>query len=120
MRTKFFETGSNMVFLDFVHDTISLMLALTPKVATNCHIVPIDSYARLTERHFPSVKQAAPNAKDQRPTKPCRVCHARGVRTDRGKAIKTIYVCNMCPSEPGLHPDTCFMMYHTMLDFALE
>ena len=115
-----FETGSNMVFLDFVHDTISLMLALTPKVATNCHIVPIDSYARLTERHFPSVKQAAPNAKDQRPTKPCRVCHARGVRTDRGKAIKTIYVCNMCPSEPGLHPDTCFMMYHTMLDFALE
>ena len=66
-----------MVFLDFVHDTISLMLALTPKIPTNCNLVPMESYARLTEKHFPSIKQPVLGSKDQR------VCHAREVRTDK-------------------------------------
>ena len=51
-----------------------------------------ETYSRLTGRHFPDVKKAAPGAKDQRPTKMCRVCSARRIQTIKGKPMKTIYI----------------------------
>ena len=36
----------------------------------------------------------------------CTVCYACGIRTKNGSAIKTIFACKACLSEPGLHPET--------------
>ena len=79
--------------------------------------IPDDTFHHLSGRHFILVKKAPPKAKDQCPTKRCRVCYAHRIRTKNGSAIKTIYVCKACPSEPGLHPETCFEIYHTKLNY---
>ena len=63
--------------------------------------VPDDTIARLSGRHFPSIKVAKPDAKDKRPCKKSRVCYARGLRSDKGCTLKTVYVCLFCPSKPG-------------------
>ena len=67
---------------------------------------------------LPCDKKTAPGAKDQRPTKQCRVCSARHIKTIKGKPTKTIYICKTCPSQPGLHINKCFEIYHTELDIA--
>ena len=108
---------TDVTFLKFLHDVIIQLITQSNTLIDPS--VPIDdTYIRLTGRHFPSVKKALPQACDQRPTKLCRVCNARNKKTVKGKPIKTIYVCSECPSERGLHPDTCFEMYHTMLDYS--
>ena len=68
--------------------------------------------------HFPATKQPSQDAKDTRPTKNCKVCYARGIHTNKGKPVKTVHICNTCPSEPGLHIDKCFELYHTQLNYA--
>ena len=50
-------TGSNIVFLDFIHNTIASLLASTPKIIIPDVQIPGDTYARLTGRHFPQVKK---------------------------------------------------------------
>ena len=40
-------------------------------------------------------------------------------RTDGGKPLKTVYICPDCPSNPGLHPESCFKLYHTRLNYEL-
>ena len=95
-------TGSGDTFLQFMHNTIALLVAYIPTIQHN--LVKDDTYVRLTGRHFLAMKKAKENAKDQRPTKECRVCSARGKRTDKGKKLKTVYICPDCPSQPGLHP----------------
>ena len=103
-------------FLQFLCDVI--LHLLTQSELPDPTVRQDDSYTRLTGRHFPSIKKAAPDANDQRPTKPCRVCTAQKQKTLKGKALKTIYICKQYPSEPGLHPSPCFEKYHTMLDFS--
>ena len=56
-------TGSNIVFLDFIHNTIASLLASTPKIIIPDVHIPGDTYAHLTGRHFPQVKKS-----DQWPT----------------------------------------------------
>ena len=111
-------TESNIVFLDFMRNTIASLLVSTPKIIIPDVQIPDDTHAHLTGRHFPQVKKAASDASDQWPTKQCRVCNTRGLRTKNSKPLKTIYICDMCPSKPGLHPDNCFRIYHTMLDYS--
>ena len=67
-----------------------------------------ETFSKLNGRHSPSLKKAEEGSKEKRPTKICRVCTARGVRTSGGLKLKTVYVCYSCPSHPGLHPDKCF------------
>ena len=52
------------------------------------------------------------------PHKKCRLCTPRGIKTAKGQPMKTVYICNYCPSKPGLHPDKCFEAYHSMLDYS--
>ena len=99
---------SKFTFLQFIRDVILHLLA--PSELPDPTVCQDDSYTRLTGRHFQSIKKAVPDA-----TKPCRVCTKR---TLKGKALKTIYICKQCPSEPGLHPSPCFEKYHTTLDFS--
>ena len=100
------------------YDTIALLVTQTPHIEYHNPLVPDDSHERLTGRHFIAIRKPTPNAKDQRPTKECRVCHARKITAKKGGAVKTVYICPNCPSQPGLHPGECFKTYHTMLDYS--
>ena len=96
-----FHTGNNKVsFLEFLLDAISLLVTAAPIFERPIHVV----VTHLSGKHFPSIKKPE-GAKDQRPTEACRVCSARGLCTEKGKYLKTVYICKNCPSEPGLHPD---------------
>ena len=111
------KTRSTQSLQEFVRDIIYMLLSSSvhqPIRQPN----PDDNHARLTGRHFISVKEAAPGASNQRPTKRCKVCYARSISNKNGNAARTIYVCKSCPSEPGLHPHPCFEIYHTVLRYA--
>ena len=94
-------TGSDVTFLAFLHDAIVELVSPGP---ANLAPVPVnDTHERLTGRHFISIRKPQPGARDQRPTKECRVCRARKITTNKGGAVKTVYICPQCPTEPGLH-----------------
>ena len=107
----------NMMYLQFLHDTIVLLLAVTPDIPIQV-VGNDDTLQRLSERHFPSVRQQAQGTTSARPHKKCCVCTARGIKTAEGEPVKTVYICNYCPSKPGLDPDKCFEAYHSMLDYS--
>ena len=112
-------TGDTKVtYLSFLRDSIALMIAAMPDVPRPIQDPGTDLPDRLTGRHFPSQKPGVEGSKDPRPTKKCRVCKARGVTTNKGGPMKTVYICRFCPSNPGLHPDKCFELYHTILDYS--
>ena len=46
-------TGNDMTYLQFLHDTIVLLLAVTPDIPIQ--VVGDDTLQRLSKRHFPSV-----------------------------------------------------------------
>ena len=85
-----FHTGNNKVtFLEFVIDAVSLLV--TSDLIFERPIQGSDVVVtRLSGKHFPSIKKAG--AIDQRPAKACRVCSARGLRTPKGKYLKTVYI----------------------------
>ena len=106
----------DVTFLKFMQDTIVLTLQLSPKLNKK-NIQPDDTLQRLTVRHFPGIKKPGKvGSKDPRPTKICRVCYSRGVRTDKGKPLKTVHICQTCPSQLGQHIDNCFQVYHTVIN----
>ena len=107
----------NMMYLQFLHGTIVLLLAVTPDIPIQV-VGNDDTLQRLSERHFPSVRQQAQGTTSARPHKKCCVCTARGIKTAEGEPVKTVYICNYCPSKPGLDPDKCFEAYHSMLDYS--
>ena len=74
-----------------------------------------EDYLRLNGRHFSVIKQSSATASNKHPTKNCKVCYAKGKRTASGLALRTLYLCGDCPSEPGLHVEECFKIYHTQL-----
>ena len=112
------ETGkSKITFLDFVQDTISSLMQINVAIPNNQ--ILDNTISRHTGRHFASLKVASPDAKDKQPTERCRVCYARGKLSTKCQPLKTIYICRFCPSEPGLHPDTCFEEYHTKVNYLL-
>ena len=98
----------DVTFLKFMHDAIVLILQLSPKFNKK-NIQPNDALQRLTGRYFSQIiKPDKVGSKDPRPTKVCRVCYSHGVRTDKGKPLKTVHICQTCPSQSGLHIDNCF------------
>ena len=109
-------TESTMNFHSFIHEIIATLITLRPSEQER-EPIPDDTFHHSSGRHFILVKKAPPEAKDQRPTKRCRVCYARGIHTKNSSAIKTTYVCKACPCEPVLHPETCFEIYHTKLNY---
>ena len=71
---------------------------------------PDENISHLVGRHFfeqlekPSMKK-------------CKVCYAKNKRTNNGHQIKTTFICKNCPSKPGLHPEECFEIYHTVENY---
>ena len=69
-------TEDTAPFLDFLHYSIALLV--TQALPDPVWKIQDDTHARLTGRHFVAIRKAEPGAKDQRPTKECRVCRAAG------------------------------------------
>ena len=105
-----------ITYMGFLHNTIALLLTMTLTIMPG--IGNDDTIERL--KHFPSVRQQEVGASSPRPHKKCRVCSARGIKTAKGQPLKTTYICEYCPSKPGLHPDKCFQAYHTLLDYSKQ
>ena len=109
-------TGKKITFLEFLK-TIAQEWITTRNIPMN--LVDDETVTRLSGRHFLSLMRGNPGARDQRPAKRCRVCYAKNTQTKSGKnPSRTRYVCYKCPSTPGLHPDTCFELYHTLEDYS--
>ena len=107
-------------FLKFLHDCVTVMIGKSPRLsATAC--AGFDSVARLTGReHFPSKREyEGEGHKRSSKKKKCRVCTARGLRSPKGGQVETTWVCEACPSIPGLCVEKgCFREYHTKLDYS--
>jgi len=117
--------GDGHDFLKFVHDVVTQLLTFAPRLnrssSAGLASAGLDSVARLTGRnHFPSKRVYQGRGADRSSkTKKCRVCAARGRRTPKGAAIETTWVCEACPSVPGLCVEAgCFKEYHTKFDYT--
>ena len=111
-------TGNdNMAYLQFLHDTIVLLLVVTPDIPIQV-VDNDDTLQRPSKRHFPPVRQQFQGTPCVCPHKKCRVCTAKGIKTARGQPVKTACICNYSPSKPGLHPHKCFEAYHSTLDYS--
>ena len=111
------ERGGNSDFLQFVHD---IVLGLVEK-APHLRGIPRkkDNLVRLTGRHFPAQSLYQGNAtKRKHCPKICRVCYARGRRTEAGHVVKSTIYCEQCPEKPGLCLGECFKTYHTKIDYS--
>ena len=71
----------------------------------------VDDDVRLHPKaHYPV--PVPPTDTKQKPYRKCRVCTAKGLRTD------VRYMCTQCPSQPALCIDNnCFRVYHTKQDY---
>ena len=112
--------GGTHDFLKFLHDVVTQLLTFSPRLTPTAPL--LDSIARLTGRnHFPC-KRAYVGQGSRRASKKkiCRVCYIRGLRTEKGGPIETTWVCDRCPSVPGLCVEKgCFQMYHTKYDYSV-
>jgi hypothetical protein len=115
--------GGQNDFLRFLHDAVTQLIVTAPKLqsASAASMKTLDSVARLTDRnHFP-VKRAYDGESTSRSSKSkcCRICYARGICVASGKPIQTAWICETCPSEPGLCVEKgCFKAYHTYFDYS--
>ena len=48
----------------------------------------------------------------------CRVCYAKGRRTEAGHIIRSTQYCEECPEKPGPCLAECFRIYHTKIDYT--
>ena len=86
-------TGNdNMRYLQFLPDTIVLLLAVTPDTPIQV-VGNNDTLQRLSERHFASVRQQAQGTTSAHPQKKCCVFRARRIKSAKGQPVKTVYIC---------------------------
>ena len=113
--------GGKNDFLKYLHDVVTQLLTCSQRLSATAK--SLDGIARLTGRtHFPS-KRAYEGQATKRSSKKkvCRVCYARGIRTAKGGCVETTWVCEACPSIPGLCAEkSCFRDYHTKFDYSLS
>ena len=112
-------TGAKMPFRSFLK-TVSISWITVEQDPQPEHIVLDETVSWLTGRHFPGLLLPKPDAKDQRPSKRCRVGYKKNIKTNHGTALKTRYTCITCPSQPTLHSGKCFELYHTKQDFGAD
>jgi len=98
-------------------NNIKSIFALSPKMPRHPPTIIGEDVERLTGRHFPSMILLGEHKTRQH--KSCHVCYSRGKQTAKGQPLKTVYICRFCPSEPGLHPDQCFEMYHALENYSV-
>ena len=100
----------------FIHEIIATLI-ISHSSEQEGKPISDDTFHRSSDWHFILVKKVPLKARDQGPTKRCRVCYAREIRTKNGSAIKTSHICKACPHESVLHPESCFEIYHTKLNY---
>lgn len=108
----------NIKFLQFIHDVLTSLVSEAPHLMQNPGR-PNDNLVRLTGRHFAcQVRYQGQAAKRSFCPKWCRVCTARGIKTEKGHPIRSTWQCPDCPGNPGLCPGECFKAYHTLIDYS--
>ena len=111
------ERGGNSDFLQFVHDIVLSFVENAPHLRANPR--QRDNIVRLTGRHFPAQSLYQGNAtKRKHNPKVCKVCYARGKRTEAGHLIKSTVFCEDFLAKPGLCLGECFRSYHTKIDYV--
>ena len=106
--------NAKVTYLSFLHGAIALLITATPDVPQHLINEPgTDLPDRLTGCQKRAIKMPEEGNKDPRPTKKCRLCYAKDIKTKKGRPMKTVYTCCFCPSNLGLHPDLCFELYRT-------
>ena len=110
--------GGKDIFLHFLLDAISNLLLNSPRLGKP--LTGQYNIRRLTGRnHWPARREAPEGRQSCSKVKKCRVCNAKGRRTQKGVPIKTVWICKGCPDEPGLCVEKeCFEVYHTKFDFS--
>ena len=78
------------------------LLTFAPRL--NLTATTLDIIARLIGRnHFPSKRPYEGRGSHRASRKKiCRVCYARGIHTATGGHMETTWVCETCPTVPGL------------------
>ena len=80
------------VFLHFLLDVISNLLVNSPRLEKP--MIGQYNIARLTGRnHWPARREAPVERQASSRVKKCRVCHAKGRKTEKGLPIKTVWIC---------------------------
>ena len=111
--------GAKMPFQNFLKTVITSWITVEPDPQLE-HIVLDETVSWLTGRHCPGLLVPKPDAKDERPSKKCRVCYKKNIKTNHITAFKTRYICITSLLQPALHPDKCFELYHTKQDFEVD
>jgi len=99
---------------------VTQLLAFAPR--RNAAGTSLDGIERLTGRnHFPAKREfEGTGSRRSSKKKICRVSNARGIRTGKGGAVETTWVCETCPSLPGLCVEKgCFKDYHMKYDYSV-
>ena len=114
------ERGGKNDFLQFVHEIVESLVENSPQLQDNARSArKNDNLVRLTGRHFPAQLLYEGQAKKKKHNpKQCRVCYAKGKRTEAGHIIRSNYFCEDCPEKPGLRIAECFRIYHTKFDYT--
>ena len=114
------ERGGKNDFLQFVHEIVESLVENSPQLQDNARSArKNDNLVRLTGRHFPAQSLYEGQAKKKKHNpKQCRVCYAKGKRTEAGHIIRSNYFCEDCPEKPGLCIAECFRIYHTKFDYT--
>ena len=100
------EKGGKHDFLQFIHDIVLCLVENSPQLTGVAK--KNDNFVRLTGRHFPSQSLYQGEAKKRKHNpKMCRVCYAKGKRTEVGHIIKSTQYCEECPEKPGLCLGEC-------------
>ena len=112
--------GGKDEFLIYTLDLCTLLLQKSPGLENPLEIPPIDNIIQLTGRnHWPGKEEAPDWKKTKSKTKRCRVCAAKGIKTQSGNVINTGCICMGCLEEPGLCVDKdCFEIFHTKFDIS--
>ena len=113
--------GGKEDFLKFLHDVVSQLLTFTPKLKLIA--TALDSIAHLISRnHFLSKRtyegQGSHGASRKKTVK-CVMRMAYALRQGGG-GIETMWVCETCPTLPGLCMEKgCFKDYHLKFDYSV-
>ena len=80
------EKGGNYDFLQFIYDIVLGLVENSPQLAGVAR--KNENLVRLTGRHFPSQSLYQGEAKNRKHNpKMCRICYAKGKRTEAGHII---------------------------------
>lgn len=111
--------NSQMNLVDFKRQLVTSLTAVDPQavpIIIQAVSRPAPHYGHRRESDIDARFSKKPHLVDQGDrTRDCRVCSNRS----SGTRHETRFYCTTCPDVPHLHPNTCFVRYHTLRNYRL-